>query len=78
MNSAAPIHPATRTTAGADPTRVDVNGLGPLHCAAIYGDVESVRALVESIGKVVDVNQRINTVRGEMCGALPSLSANTP
>lgn len=50
--------------AGADPTRVDVNGLGPLHCAAIYGDVASVRALVAT-GKV-DVNHQIDTVRGEM------------
>ena len=50
--------------AGADPTRMDVNGLGPLHCAAIYGDVASVRALVAT-GKV-DVNHRIDTVRGEM------------
>ena len=35
-----------------------------MHCAAIYGDVESIRALVAT-GKV-DVNHQIDTVRGEM------------
>eukprot|EP00039_Didymoeca_costata_P026790 m.16658 g.16658 ORF g.16658 m.16658 type:complete len:817 (+) comp5762_c0_seq2:461-2911(+) len=50
--------------AQADATRLDVNGLAPLHCAAIYGDLMSLKALVE-LGKV-DVNQRIGTVRGEM------------
>ena len=32
--------------AGADPTVADVNGLGPLHLAAVFGSVGSVRAII--------------------------------
>ena len=48
----------------ADASRVDVNGLAPLHCAAIYGDLLSVRSLVE-LGHA-DVNQRVSTPHGDM------------
>ena len=48
----------------ADASKVDVNGLAPLHCAAIYGDLLSVRSLVE-LGNV-DVNERVSTPHGDM------------
>ena len=41
-----PVATAALLQSGADPVAADVNGLGPLHCAAIYGDVASLRALV--------------------------------
>lgn len=49
---------------GADPCRADLNGLTPLHCAVIYGDLNSVRLLIQT--QKFDLHQKIATVRGEM------------
>lgn len=52
--------------AGGDPNIADGNGLQPLHCASIYGDVDSVRALVMASDGAASVNAVATTLRGDM------------
>ena len=58
---------------GADPCRADLNGLTPLHCAVIYGDLNSVRLLIQT--QKFDLHQKIATVRNSPS---PKLSRTTP